>query len=350
MRLPRWMLVPALALFAAGAGAAVFWLKGDDTAAARPSEATDRLQLLFELHAEEARVASTGGGYELELLNVSPNATAFTDRPRRSARFYPVPVLLAMWPRAFAGDPPNAALSSGAIASVLELSRPRASGASLVFDARPLTGVGATHLRKLVGKKLPQATVVLDDATTLPNNSVWAGTTGSTQSNTYCEWVITNNTDDTLNYDDDDIPSYSRWYDSAGPWGSYAPGQTRALLLRRTRSTGGDCYGNLVLSSAKYGTVTMRTYLGCIRPGAAGSCLLAGGGAGGGLDLEWSTNSASDGFSSYRWDVDLPPPPVVPSNGPGSPDYPTDTTDCSYWMGSWSCGSGAGDGTGPAPD
>ena len=103
-----------------------------------------RPQFLFALSAPGARLTRVRGGYRLRLERPHPGVVKFSDRPDRLAGSEALAAFVRNWRRnGFVTDPPNAAVvalgaPAGRDVLVLELRRPRLSGAGLSFLARPV--------------------------------------------------------------------------------------------------------------------------------------------------------------------------------------------------------------------
>ena len=124
-----------------------------------PARAADNaVQLMFVQSAESLRADDK----TLRLVNVSPQAIYFSDRPKRVAGHLTMPAYLEEWTAAagannFAKNPPNATLSvyesgqSTNALAVVTLSQPVVEGKDLVYSYKLIEGKvpnagGATSL------------------------------------------------------------------------------------------------------------------------------------------------------------------------------------------------------------
>jgi hypothetical protein len=120
--------------------------------------ADDKVQLMFVQSAESLKA----DGRTLRLVNVSPQAIYFSDRPQRVAGHLTMPTYLEEWtaaagPNNFAKNPPNATVSvyetgqSTNTLAVVTLSQPVVEGKDLVYryklvEGKVPTAGGATSL------------------------------------------------------------------------------------------------------------------------------------------------------------------------------------------------------------
>ena len=124
-----------------------------------PARAADnKVQLMFVQSAESLKADNN----TLRLVNVSPQAIYFSDRPKRVAGHLTMPAFLEEWtaaagPNNFAKNPPNATLSvyepgqSTNALAVVTISQPVVEGKDIVYrykliDGKVPTTGGATSL------------------------------------------------------------------------------------------------------------------------------------------------------------------------------------------------------------
>lgn len=120
--------------------------------------ADDKVQLMFVQSAESLKADDK----TLRLVNISPQAIYFSDRPKRVAGHLTMPAYLEEWtaaagPNNFAKNPPNATVSvyetgqSTNTLAVVTLSQPVVEGKDLVYryklvEGKVPTAGGATSL------------------------------------------------------------------------------------------------------------------------------------------------------------------------------------------------------------
>ena len=120
--------------------------------------ADDKVQLMFVQSAESLKADDK----TLRLVNVSPQAIYFSDRPKRVAGHLTMPAYMEEWtaaagPNNFAKNPPNATLSVYAAGqstnalAVVTLSQPVVEGKDIVYSYKLIEGKvptagGATSL------------------------------------------------------------------------------------------------------------------------------------------------------------------------------------------------------------
>jgi hypothetical protein len=120
--------------------------------------ADDKVQLMFVQSAESLKADDK----TLRLVNVSPQAIYFSDRPKRVAGHLTMPAFLEEWtaaagPNNFAKNPPNATLSvyesgqSTNALAVVTISQPVVEGKDIVYRYKLIEGKvpsagGATSL------------------------------------------------------------------------------------------------------------------------------------------------------------------------------------------------------------
>ncbi len=120
--------------------------------------ADDKVQLMFVQSAESLKADDK----TLRLVNVSPQAIYFSDRPKRVAGHLTMPAYLEEWtaaagPNNFAKNPPNATLSvyeagqSTNALAVVTISQPVVEGKDIVYrykliEGKVPTAGGATSL------------------------------------------------------------------------------------------------------------------------------------------------------------------------------------------------------------
>jgi len=120
--------------------------------------ADDKVQLMFVQSAEFVKADDK----TLRLVNVSPQAIYFSDRPKRVAGHLTMPAYMEEWtaaagPNNFAKNPPNATLSvyaagqSANALAVVTLSQPVVEGKDIVYSYKLIEGKvptagGATSL------------------------------------------------------------------------------------------------------------------------------------------------------------------------------------------------------------
>ncbi len=109
--------------------------------------ADEKIQLMFVQSAESLKA----DGKTLRLVNVSPQAIYFTDRPVRQAGHVSMSDYMKEWtaaagPNNFAADPPNATLSvyepgkSENTLTVVEISNPKLEGKDLIYSYKLIEG------------------------------------------------------------------------------------------------------------------------------------------------------------------------------------------------------------------
>lgn len=118
---------------------------GEPVAASAPEE-EDVPSWLFSTSASGGTFATAEDGtHTLTLAEVSPNITAFTDRPDRDTAIIPVDLLVSSWDQVFADSPPNAVLVEhdpigDTDSFVVTLSNPNLDGTTLSFTATIVEG------------------------------------------------------------------------------------------------------------------------------------------------------------------------------------------------------------------
>ncbi len=164
----RWAAILVVGLIATGA---------TESAGALTVAAPSPPGQLYLLQAEGGTLERVPGGWRLTLRDPDATVTSFTDRPARVGSAQRLRRFVAGWARAFAGDPPNAALQLdrapvGRDVVLLELRRPRfhAAAGTLTFRARLLTSTRRTQLRAIarradprVARSFGRASLFIDD-------------------------------------------------------------------------------------------------------------------------------------------------------------------------------------------
>jgi hypothetical protein len=106
----RWAWWRRVAFVAACTGASSFGLTGcgGDTG----NQRSDQTSVLLVQTARSGSLIGAGsrGDFVLTLDGVSPSVVFFSDRPQRIRGQIPLTELLRQWRKAFANDPPNAAV------------------------------------------------------------------------------------------------------------------------------------------------------------------------------------------------------------------------------------------------